>query len=228
MPKAFLLCDVNKFNTDNFEVPMIGSLVEFEGDPEINFKINKHDFHDGFDQYSCHHDYKVKTFGKVYNNTFNYYFLPKDFNMFYNKNSKLIIISLKSDIALDFIKNLNQHRFFDLSPIKIDFKAIAPYITEMSGVWVSGLNRTHVKTVGYFGPYVNKSEEFIEASREGEVSSVQMQYVYPKTGEEHTINISQKGTITLYDNFERIEDELDIIISVYNNIIKLPLLSGRK
>ena len=90
----------------------------------------------------------------------------------------------------------------------------------MTGVWVSKLNHANLKSAGYFGYHVNKSKEVEEAIKDGVLSSVQIKYIYPSTNEEHTILISKKGTITLYDAYNQIEDELDIVMSVYNEIIK--------
>lgn len=222
--KAFFICNVNKFSEASYFRPIQQTVtgLENEGEPEIKVELRNNNFLLGFDQYDCHHDFKVKVFGKTYYKTFNYYFLPKDFYLYYSSNANLSIISLNTAIAKDFIKHLNESKEFDLNPVEVDFDYIAPLVSEMSGVWVSDLKRMHVKTAAYFGSYVNKSEEFIEAAKEGVVSSVQMKFIHPNTNEEHTIGISKQGTVTLYDSFERIEDELELVFIIFNELIKKP------
>ena len=222
--KAYLLCNVLKFSQEEFIAPIQESLLEYEGEPEIQIKLARTDFFNGFDQFVCHHDFKVKVYGKAFNKYFNYYFLPLDFYLFYNRDLRLALLSVKSKIGLDFIDNLNKYKRHELVPIEIDFEYILPRITEMTGVWISKINHTNLKTAGYFGHHVNKSKEFEDAVKEGTVSSAQIKYISPLTQEEHTIGISKKGTITLYDTFNQIEDELEIVLSVYNNIIKKPAI----
>lgn len=142
--------------------------------------------------------------------------------MFYNKSINLALISLKTAIALDFINKLNSYKLYNFTPVEIDFEYILPRINEMSGVWVSDLRRVNVKTIGFFGHHVNKSKEFEEISKEGNVSAVIIAYTNFKTREEHKIGISKKGTVTLYDTFNQLEDELEIIMALYNDIIKKP------
>lgn len=228
MAKAFLICNVEKFmEEDSYQVPIQESLLKHEGEPLINISIKHRNFFDQIDLYNCHHDYKHKKHGKAFNQEFTYFFEPKDFYLFYDSQESLAVVSAKTDISIDYVKILSEYAPFKMEPIKVDFEKIAPLINEMSGVWVSGLKRMHLKTAGFFGPYVNKSNEFIEAAKEGDVSSIQMQYVSPRTDAEHTIGISQKGSIILYDSFKSIEDEIEMVQSIYFNIIKNPLLSGR-
>ncbi len=229
LSKSFVFCSVQHFNENEFMVPIQEVMLQIEGDTEAEGKAEimispaNQLLLDKFDIYDCKHDYKVKVFGKVFNKPFNYYFITKHFNLFYSKGDKLAIIALKTDIALDYINALNQNGPYKMKPIEIDFKYIAPRITEMSGVWISGLNKKHVKTKGLFGDNVNKSEEFLEASQEGKVSSVQIKFV-SSSREEYSIGISKRGSITLYDKFALIEDELGVVKEVYDQLLKKPAI----
>jgi hypothetical protein len=221
--KSYLICKVERFNDqESYLVPIQESFGDvYEGEAEIRIKLIHKNYHQSFNRYNCHHDFKHKKHGKAFNKYFTYYFEPIDFNMYYCSNSSLALVQTKTEISLDFIKQLNDKGYYKLLPTEINFKAMAPFITEMSGVWISNLKRTHVKTAGFFGPHVNRSEEFKEAAGEGEVSSIQMNYLSPFSGEEHTIGISQKGSVVLYDRFQTITDELDLIINIYETLINI-------
>ncbi|MBO8169305.1 MAG: hypothetical protein H0Z35_09005 [Thermoanaerobacteraceae bacterium] len=227
MPKSYLICAVEKFYDDEFyQMPIQEALFEHEGEAVINYKLTRKDFYQGYDQYTCHHDYKHKKYGKVFNQFFTYYFEPVDFYMYYNRNKSILLIQTKTDIARDYIRILNSSKAFDCQPVPIDFAKMYPLITEVSGAWIADLKRTYLKTAGLFGPNVNKSEEFKIAAEEGEVSSLQLQYVSKLTKEEHTIAISKKSSIVLYDTFDMIEDELDLVLDVYETLINIGQSNG--
>jgi hypothetical protein len=221
--KAYLLCDVKKFLENEFSVPIQESLVEYEGEPEINIQLARKNFYNGFDQYRCHHDFKIKMYGKAFYKHFNYFFRPIDFYLYYNSNVKIALLSVGSKYGLDFIEKLNDYKHHEMTPIEVDFDYIRPKITEMSGVWVK-INQANLKSAGFFGYHVNKSKEVEEAIKDGVLSSVLIKYIIPSTKEEHSILISKKGTIVLFDTYNQIEDELDIVMSVYNDIIKKPAI----
>jgi hypothetical protein len=219
LAKAYLVCDTKIFNKDDFLVPIQQKLIEDEGSSEISIKINKKNFHLSFDQYLCHHDYIHNKSGIVYGKRFTKYFEPIDFYTYYKEESNLSFIQAKSDVALDFIRQLNDTKYYQFEPIKIDFKMMLPLITEVSGAWIANLKRAHLKTAGYFGPNVHKSEEYKEAASEGNVSSIQMKFISENNKEEYYIAITQKGSIVLYDSFQTIEKELEIVYEVYNKLI---------
>ncbi|MFD2628819.1 hypothetical protein [Oceanobacillus kapialis] len=220
MPKAFLLCETNKFKKEDFLVPIQQSLFEEEGESVVSLNLNQDDFHLNFDQYLCHHDYVHNTRGRVFNKDFNYYLEPLSFYAYLKADEELLFTQTKTDAALDFISKLNNTKEFLLSPVSIDFKKMIPLITEVAGAWIADLKRTHLKTAGYFGPNVHRSEEYKEAAAEGNVSSIQMYYTSIKSGNEHYVAISKKGSIILYDTFPTIEEEIDMVYEIYSKFIK--------
>lgn len=219
LAKAYLICDVKKFLKDSHLIPIQLEAIEYEGNPEIKVSLRDQTFYKTFDRYDCHHDYKHKKHGRVFNRTFTYYFEPTDFYMYYKKDRNISLIQTKTDIGLDFIKTLTASDYYDIKAVNVNFVTMYPLITEITGGWIADLNQTYLKTAGYFGPNVNKSEEFKQAAEIGEVSSLLMKYVSPNSGEELTIGISKKGSVVLYDTFERIEDEIDVVLDIYEKLI---------
>jgi hypothetical protein len=221
MTKAFLACKTHRFNeTQSYMIPIQQELFEHEGSSEIKIEIHHKDFFCRFDQYLCHHDFMHKKNGKVFGQYFNHYFEPLNFYTYYNETENLTFIQTKTDAALDFVKRLNLSKHYNLEPVKIDFTKMYPLITEVAGAWIADLKRAHLKTAGFFGPNVHKSEEFIEAASEGNVSSIQMKFISDFTKEEYSVAISKRGTIVLYDTFDTIEKELDLVNEVFTRLIK--------
>lgn len=220
MAKAFLICQAKRFNKDDFLVPIQQTLLDDEGSSEISLKLNNSNFHLNFDQYICQHDFIHNKSGKVFNRIFTHYFEPLKFYTYYREDLNLILVQTKTDAAIDFINKINGTKYYDLNPIQIDFKSVIPLITEVAGAWIADLKRAHLKTAGFFGPNVHKSEEYIEAASEGIVSSIQMKYISDRTHEEYYVAISKKGSVILYDTLSTVEDEIDLVYEVFNKLIK--------
>ena len=52
------------------------------------------------------------------------------------------------------------------------------------------------------------------------MSSLRLVYVHPESGGELDVGISKKGSVTLYNTFDRVEDEIDVVLDIYNKLIK--------
>ncbi|MGM0775480.1 MAG: hypothetical protein ACQEXE_01595 [Bacillota bacterium] len=220
MAKSFLVCDARNFFEDDFFVPIQQTLLEDEGASEVSLKLNHANFHLGFDQYLCQHDYIHNKSGRVFNKHFNYYFEPLKFYTYHHKELNLAFIQTKAEAAVDFMNKINSTKHYNLSQVQMDFKNMIPLVTEVAGAWIADLKRAHLKTAGFFGPNVHKSEEYIEAAAEGNVSSIQMKFISERSCEEYTITISKKGSVVLYDTLPTVEDEIGLVFEVYNRLIK--------
>lgn len=221
-PKAYILVNVNIFTKKEiYNNPVQDKIIKDEGDPEISLKLNRENFYLDFDQYFCHHDYKQKKYGKAFDMYFNYFFEPLDFYLYYNKDSSFCLIQTRTKVAIDFLKELNKTGDFDLQTVKIDYSKMYPIINEISGAWIADLKGDYLKTAGLFGHHVDKSEEFKQAAKEGEVSSLRLRFINENSKEEHAVGISRKGAIVLYDNFNQIEDEINLVIEIYNKLINI-------
>lgn len=220
MPKSFVFFDVQFFsNQKDHLYPIQQELLENEGEQISSLELQKKDYMNIFDQYKCHHDLKVKRYGKVYGRTFNHFFEPKDFKMYHNENDSYCMIQANLDTASDFVNHLNDSKKYRLSKVKINFEDMYPLINEVAGAWIADLKRTHLKKAGFFGPNVHKSEDFKAAAEEGNVSAIQMRYI-GKDQIEHYVAISKKGAISLYDQFPTVEDEISLAVDIYNTLVK--------
>lgn len=218
--KSFLVCSIERFNKDNFLVPIQNELLDNEGVSEISVKIQHTNFHDSFDQYQCRHDFKHNKSGRVFGRSFNYYFEQLKFYTYYSEELNLSLIQTKTDAAIDFSQKLNETEHYIFRPIELDFSKVIPHITEVAGAWIADLKKTNLKTVGFFGPNVNRSEEYKEAAAEGNISSLQIRYISSFDQREHYVGLSKKGSIILYTVLPTIEDELNLVLDIYNKLIK--------
>ncbi|MCL7871009.1 hypothetical protein [Bacillus altitudinis] len=222
MPKAFLACNVNKFmETESYIYPTQAELLNeiVEGDLYTDIHLEEKNFYNGFAKYKCHHDFKQNKTGKVFGKKFNYYFEPLNFDTYFSPNDNLAFISTKTEASLDFMKYLNSSKHFKMEPIQIDFSKIYPLILEVAGAWIADIQKVHLRTAGYFGPNVHKSDEFKAAANEGNVSSVNIKFCSAIDNEEYQITISKKGSITLYDSFKSPFEELRLVLEVYNRLL---------
>lgn len=219
MAKSFLVCKANRFNKENFIIPIQQKLFEDEGTSEVKIEMHKPNFYLGFDQFMCTYDYMHKKSGRVFNRNFNYYFEPLRFYAYFLEELNLVLVQTKGDAAIDFINKLNSTKSYDIQPVDMHFNKMIPLITEVAGAWIANLNRAHLKTAGLFGPNVHKSEEYIEAASEGNVSAIQMKYILDKSKVEYYVMISKKGSIVLYDTFDTIESEIELVYDVFSKII---------
>lgn len=220
MGSVFLIGKSERFEYNHYFEPMQGDLLDVEGEAQTSMVLNRRSFYQNLDRFECHHDYRHNKKGRVFQKDFNYYFEPADFLTYHDPNSGLTLIQVKTEIALDYIIKLNNSGYFKIEAVKMKFDKMIPYIDEIKGAWISDLKGAHLKTAGYFGPYVNLSEEYKETAEEGNVSSMVIQFISSKDGNEYTITLSNKGSIYVSNNLESIEDELDLVLEVYRKLIK--------
>lgn len=216
-PKSYMICQTDiSFKTEYF-VPTQLDLMEEQ--PVVSLRLNQGDFHLGFDQYLCTYDFVHNKSGRANGQYFSRYLEEKKFYTYYNKSHETALIQVNSEVALEFVRELNTTHEFNLNPVKIHFDKIIPLLPEVAGAWIADLNRTHLKTAGFFGPNVHKSEEYKQAAAEGNISSLQMKYISNSNSQEHTINISKKGSLTIYDRLQTVEDEISLINDIYQKLI---------
>lgn len=221
MGNVFLIGKANNFECQNFFKPMQESLLNnIEGESSTSMKIKQKLFYKGLDQYDCHHDFKHNKKGRVFQRDFSYYFEPFDFLTYHNSNDGLTLVQIKTEIALDYVHQLNLSGYFNIEPVMMRFDKMIPYIHEIKGAWISELKGAHLKTAGYFGTNVNLSEEYKETAEEGKISSMVIQFISNKNGTEYTITLSNKGSIYISNKLDSIEDGLDLVLEVFNKLIK--------
>ncbi|MGX7108318.1 hypothetical protein [Facklamia miroungae] len=163
-------------------------------------------------------DYKLNKKGKVFDRFFNYYYEPKQFNLYYLKNENIIIIRSQKDVAKEFLKELKEHyQHFDFDILNINIKEILSKVGELKSAWIN-VEKTGVNTESYHGIKVDDETDVIEAIDRNKATYVTFIYKFDKS--EIYCGISKKGNIVLYDDQLAPENQLKLLIRIYNSLIK--------
>lgn len=223
--KSFVLCDVNKFEKEDFQFDYQSEFFEDdenfmgEGTPKVSLSSDKNKFnHMCYRKILGSYDYIHQKKGKVFNKYFSRYFEEFKFPIYYNENESFLMIQIKTDVGLEFIESINSNENFNVKVINIDFEKIVQNVPEISGAWIAELKSKHLKSTGLFGPKVNLSEEYKEAINEGEISSMIITFIYDSC--EFKVNISRKGSVTLLNKIASPEQEIEILNEIYTQLLK--------
>lgn len=239
MVKSFIICNVVKFKEEGFFKPNQMNIFEEDSTTvedlvlrpqeklppetgEIQFEITPtgNTFLKDYKEYICKFDMKKNKTGKVYGIIFHSYLEPSEFKLYYNESESLCLIQTKTDVALSFIKELNRTKLFDLAPLKINFNHIRSRVDDISGAWIAGLKGKHLNSAGLFGYNVDKSPEYQDATSKGNISLIIIKYENPIDHLEHSIGISQKGSVILYSTLDKFHDEMEFVYKIYLDLLK--------
>jgi hypothetical protein len=231
MMATYLICNTEKFSKEPFNSESQLTLKDesgfnyFEGEPTTRMEIDKKGYFQDFYSFKCHHELKEKVAGKVFGKSFNHYLKPYEFHTFYDEDSKVTLIRLNTDAAIDFMETLNNKKVYKLKRKEVNFPYIISKVHEVSGLWVSEINNVNLSSAGYYGKDVHRDEDVRDMIGNGEISYLQIKYTPFNGNEELTIGISKKGSVTLYNRLDNINDELEIVIDIYKKLLEIPVLS---
>lgn len=228
---TYLICNSEKFSKEPLNLEIQLTLKDedgfnyFEGEPITKMEFDKKGYFQDLDSFRCHHEIKENVAGKVFGKNFKHYLKPYEFHTFHDEDSKLALIRLNSDAAIDFMETLNNKKVYKLKRKEVNFPYIISRVLEVSGLWVSEINNINLSSAGYYGKDVHRDEDVQEMIGNGEISYLQIKYTPINGNEELTIGISKKGSVTLYNRFDNIKDELEVVIDIYKKLLEIPVLS---
>ncbi|WJE24511.1 hypothetical protein [Bacillus cereus] len=223
MAKTFFICNAIKFPAEAFSTDSQLQLVEpdglglTEGEPTTRLLPSNKVYLDDFHTYDCYHETTEKVFGKVFGKNFAYYLRPHEFYSFCNFEKELAFFRLNTDSSEEVIKLLNAQPNYKISKFDINFAKIITKLHEISGMWVKVDNNQNLNSAAYFGKDVDRDPGVQEMIENGELSYIQMKFI--KDGHEHKIGISKRGSITLYNNYQNLEAELEMIWDIYIKLL---------
>lgn len=223
---SYYFCHAHRFYENVYVVSRQEELIDedglafFEGEPTSEIRPLQESHFPNFSTFSCKHDIKEKVFGRVFGRNFNYYLKPNEFFSFYNSIEELALFRLNIDASEDFVRTLNLEKVYKLEKIQIDFATLIPRVAEVSGLWISEIQSMNLSTAGYYGNDVHRNPEVQDMMKNGKISFIQIKYAKNAISEEYTIGISSKGAVNLYNKFHTISDELEIIMDIYEKLLK--------
>lgn len=220
-PISFTFCPVESFpNAETFHVPYQWVLDNTEENADTHFALSIRDFFRHFDRWIVYHEMKVTAFGKVYGRTFRHYVEPHEFPMYLSRDRRLLILREKREVAHNFVDVINKNLGgFSIGRYTFDIKAMLQYLPPITSVWVGGLGDQYVKTAGYFGQHVDRSDELQAKLRIGQISALRVQYSLGPDNEEISAGINTKGGIVLYSRFDVEEHALQTAIDIFEKYV---------
>jgi hypothetical protein len=177
--------------------------------------------------YDGYIDLVVKKKGKVFNQVFYRYLEPNEFIIYHIKELNLFMFGAAQDVVDGFIREMNSNpgSGMKLEAIEIDFTSLQPLIPVIIGVWFGDMNKQYLRTAGYFGKNVDKSEEFNKALQ-GNAKISQLLFNYTFKNEPYTVGITRTGSVILYSRVKdpktKIPDqrsEIQLAIQILINFI---------
>lgn len=227
MPQTYLVVRTISFDTNYSIEPSVQTdlidtdgLALTEGDPETTmiFDTNKTILNQTAYIYHVHHDYKVKKTGKVFDRYFSYFLDPKDFLMFYFQDDNILFIRAQKDVAKNFLNYLSSSfPSFEYEIIEPNLKTIMAKVDGLKGAWIA-VRKDGVNTEAYFGSEVENDED-VRAGVNGGAATY-ITFIYTYANKQIYCGISKYGNITIYDDILLEEQKQDLMLEIYNRLIK--------
>lgn len=222
MPTSYTICDVEEFpDKDNFFVQSQHKLTQTDSiveDPKTSVNLHHKNYFNDFDRYNCEHEILQHKHGIANGAHFQKYREPHDFPAYYSIKQRIFIIKSSKSISNSFITTCNNKiGNFECKRLETDYEKIIPILSTISGAWFANLKTSFVKSAAYFGPHVDRSQEFKKAAEDGMISSLNVNH--PFNGEEHVTAITKDGSVVLYNNYINELTELKIVLNIFNKYL---------
>ena len=217
MPKSYAIRSINGSGPQrSFSVPVQQTVMEGDETHNTEYKLAQQSFINNVDRYLASHELLIRKFGRANGHSFNQYYEPHRFPFFHIYDRNLILLASNKRVVRSFLEvsKLSQQ----WPAVKIDYNAIAPLLPTITGAWFCELNLAYVKAAGYYGQHVDKSDDFKRAAGLGSVSVLYINTT-GDDGNEYRVGITSEGAIVLSKNMELEEDEIRLVMSVYDKYI---------
>lgn len=214
-----------KLPKESFSTYIQPAFFDSDHTAETYYKLSHPSFIECVDRYTAHHELKVNKIGRANGKLFTFYYEPHDFPFYHIHNRSLIYICTKKDVVKDFLHNANLDK--DWPAVPIDYAAMTPLLPPITGAWFCQLNLKYVKTAGYFGNHIDRSDQYKEAAERGQISVLYINIPWPPGGPEYKVGITSGGAIVILKNLELEEEEIKLVTHVYDTYI-LPTLATQK
>jgi hypothetical protein len=181
-------------------------------------------FREGVDRYTVKHDYlvKLKYPGRVREIQFSEYVAPYNFPIFVVQNSDgepSLIVQTKGKVASDFIKRMTIASDFLALERQLDFQILRPQLQVITGAWFAQMQGDNISSTAVFGAHVDRSSEFIDASR---VGTLRVLYgPYECNDSTFPLSIHSNGGVVLYGAFDTEQEPLDVVLHIKRNLLDL-------
>lgn len=217
VPKSFSIRTITGVKPKpSFSVPVQQAVMDEDETRNTEYRITQECFFDEIDRYTAYHELIIKKPGRVFGKIFNKYYEPHSFPFYHDKERNLIYIATKKQVVRSFLEM--SHLIKEWPSVEIDYNAMAPLLPTVTGAWFCELKQAYVSAAGYFGQHVDKSDDFKRAAQLGSVSVLYINTI-GDNGNEYRVGITSEGSVVLSKNMELEEDEIRLVMSVYDKYI---------
>ena len=227
MARSFALRLITKNKPqEKYVLPSQFALPGNNGGLETNYHISQLDFVEGIDRYTAYHEIEVKKSGKANGSFFNSYYEQHNFTFLHDTKRSIINLRTNKVVASSFVNALSLDK--DWPKIPINYAAMTPILPAITGAWFCELKQQYVRSAGYFGQHVDKSDEFKKAAECGQISVLYVNVAWPTGGPEYRVGITSEGSIIMSKHLDLEEKEIELVSYVFDTFISPTLGDGTK
>lgn len=178
-------------------------------------------YYKDFSKYQLFHESKKNDTGRAYGrfDSFEKYVDQKCFNVYLWKEKNILIFEANKSSVNGCIKRLKRDygaNNFNLKREPVDFKRVISRAVNITGGWFGDLSG-NVTSIGLFGDHVNLSGEYDRYSAIGTLSALTIEV--DLNGSIYSFMITKDRSIVLYNNYDEIEKDLDLVAQIYNELL---------
>lgn len=178
--------------------------------------------------YDAYIDIVINQAGKVYNKPFTRFLSPHQFNIYYLRElGYFLFADTQQDVVTEFVDSMNidSNSGLKLEPIEVDFDTLRPLVDVITGIWFGDMKEQYLKSAGYFGRHVDRSNPVQEALRDkAKIRSLLFDYTY--NFEDLTVSVTKSGSVILYSRIKDpktkkpdIKSEISLVTQIFVNFI---------
>ena len=154
---------------------------------------------------------KVEFESYIHKAAFNcYYFIPR----------QLFVLRVSKHIRNDFAKRVKSKfsHILSINEKRIDFSRLPQYFNSLSRAYFKKMSSPEIKNAvigGNIDPVSNNI--YNQFKQSGEISAITLRY--PFRNELHSIMLTQQSGIILFDKYESVDIELEIVRHIIDNLL---------
>jgi hypothetical protein len=235
---AYNICIVEKYSAkSSYNVPVQSQLPGFEENPRtwyellderwLNVPIPGTEDANYIRLYRAHQDVRHMKYGYVFGREFYSYLEPNDFRIYFDPGRRIALFNTGKETVYQFINTVNKdpEAQMEFKRMEVDFKRLIPMIPVISGAWFADIDKQFLKSAGFFGSHVDRSEEFKAAAKAGKINLLHFGYNFD--GLDMSLAITRHGGVILHnrigDNKAKIYHEaaeVRLVMEIYDKWLK--------
>jgi hypothetical protein len=223
MPKSYKICLVTKFATDKFtEKPLFvnsqQSLDKIDRPPSTSIWKSRDEitFKD-FQTYDIEHEREEEVFCRIGPREYNKIIRKGFIKAYHSENLGLLLLSGKKADILDFCKKTKDFNFIKIQTASIDMKKLLQKLAAVNLVWFR-FRQGEIHASALMGSHVESTPEFHKYEEAGDISTLSF-YFQILDGNLHPVMVTQDGAIVLYQTYQNISDEVEIVLNVKQELL---------